>query len=75
MNYNGSICTEASCPELSCPGLMVQDRCIWQSVNTEPSCRGSTCQNVVFQILENISMAIHVVILGVTIAYILRDDV
>ena len=33
-------------------GLMVQSRCIWQSVYTEPSCRGSTCQNVVFQILN-----------------------
>ena len=33
-------------------GLMARDRCIWQSVYTEPSCRGPTCQNVIFQILE-----------------------
>ena len=34
-------------------GLIVQGRCIiWQSVYTEPSCRGSTCQHVVFQILN-----------------------
>ena len=34
-------------------GLMIQGRCIiWQSVYTEPSCIGSTCQNVAFQILN-----------------------
>ena len=33
-------------------GLMVRGRCILQSVYTEPSCRGSTCHNVVLQILN-----------------------
>ena len=34
-------------------GLMVQGRCsIWQIVYTQLSCRGSTCQKVVFQILN-----------------------
>ena len=77
-NYNGSNCKEASCPEPSCPGHS-GPRPLWQSVYTEPSCRGSICQNVVFQILntgKNISRkAVHVVILGVTLAYVLCDDV
>ena len=71
-NYNGSNCTEASCPEPSCSGTNGPWP-LWQSVYTEPSVRGSACQNVVFQILntgKSISRkAVHVVILGVTIAF------
>ena len=56
-------------------GLMVRGRCIWQSVYTEPSSRGATCQNVVVQILnteKNIARkAVRVLVLGVTIAYVL----
>ena len=51
---------------------MVHGRCvIWQSVYTEPSCRGSTCLNVVHQILNtgkilvSLRKAVYVVILGV----------
>ena len=56
-------------------GLMARGRCIWQSVYTEPSCRGSTCQNVVVQIRNTRKILIGgqfmFVILGVTIACVL----
>ena len=45
-NYNGSNCTEPTCPGPNGP------RPLWQRVYTEPSCRGSTCQNIVFQMLN-----------------------